>query len=426
MAPLYDILTTAASAVAIPALWLRSAAGAPGGRRVFAERLGRLPRWPEGKGIWLQAVSVGEVRVARTFLEGLRLACPSLPVALSTTTASGGEAARGAGADLVFSFPLDAPWIIRRALGTLSPAAFGTVETEIWPVLLKTCASRSIPAFVASGTISERSAKRWMWMAGAVREGLAALRAACMQTQDDAERLVRLGAPARSVEVTGNIKFDARAPSGAESMARLGRLLSLPPGSPVLVAGSTSEGEEMLVVESWREARKALPSLVLIVAPRHPARFDAVGRALEAAGIPFLRRSSVQAEAASAGRSVILLDSMGELESAYGLGQVAFVGGSLVPRGGQNPLEPVRLGLPVLFGPGMDSFREVADELMESGAAFEVRGAGDLAREVLRLMTDPAAHRSASQAGLRFAEGHRGATERTVQALRRRIPEVFR
>ncbi len=424
MAPLYDLLTTAASAVAIPALWLRSARD-PGGRQGFAERLGRLPRWPEGRGVWLQAVSVGEVRVAKTFLDRLRLACPALPVALSTTTASGGEVARGAGADLVFSFPIDAPWIVRRALGSLSPAAFGTVETEIWPVLLKSCASRSIPAFVVSGTISERSAKRWMWMAGAVREGLAALRAACMQTQEDAERLVRLGAPARSVEVTGNIKFDARAPSGVEPMARLRRLLGLPPGGPVLVAGSTSEGEEMLVVEAWREARKALPSLVLIVAPRHPDRFDAVGSTLEAAGIPFLRRSSVKEETVSGGQAVILLDTLGELEAAYGLGQVAFVGGSLVPRGGQNPLEPVRLGLPVLFGPGMDSFRDVADELMESGAAFEIRGAGELAREVVRLMTDPAAHRSASQAGLRFAEGHHGATERTVQALRRRIPEVF-
>ncbi len=424
MAPLYDLLTTTGSAAAIPALLLRSAAGADG-RRGVAERLGSLPGWPRGRGLWLQAVSVGEVRVARTLIEALRPIYPDLPVALSATTDAGRQAARSAGADVVFGFPLDAPWIVRRALRRLPPLAFGTIETEIWPCLLRACGSRSVPAFIASGTISERSARRWGWMPKTIREALATLRAACMQSAEDAERLVRLGAPPSAVEVTGNLKFDARPSPGEDSCARLREILGLPPGCPVLVAGSTAEGEEAIVVEAWREARRSVPALVLIVAPRHPERFASAARAIEAAGGRVRKRSQGGADGPPRPEDVILLDSMGELEAAYSLGRAAFVGGSLAPRGGQNPLEPARLGVPVLFGPGMESFREVADGLVREGAGIEVRDAADLARQVTRLMTDEGAHGRASHAGLRFVERHRGAAGRTVAALQRRIPEVF-
>lgn len=424
MAPLYDLLTTAASLVAVPALYLRARLD-PRLKPGLPERLGRLPSWPGGRGIWLQAVSVGEVRLARTFLRELRRKRGGPPVALSSTTPAGREMARQAGADLVFSFPLDIPWVVRRSLDGLAPAAYGSVETEIWPGLLGACAQRGIPAFIINGSISQSSARRWRLLRGAVRRGLSALRAACMQSEEDARRLLELGAPPRSVEVTGNMKFDAGDPGARNGAGELRRLLGLDGSAPVLVAGSTSAGEEAAVVRAWREARRSSQALRLIVAPRHPVRFSEAAAEIEAAGAQVHRRSRTREGESPPADAVLLLDTLGELESAYALADVAFVGGSLVPRGGQNPLEPARLGVPILFGPGMANFREIADGLVRCGAAREVAHETELALQVTALLGDPEARRRASRAGPSFLEAHSGATRRTLEALAARIPEVF-
>ena len=425
MRSLYPLLTSTLSAVAIPALYLRAGRD-PARRRSFRERLGELPEWPSGRGIWLQAVSVGEVRQARTLLRGLERAGGRLPVALSTTTAAGREMALGAGADLVFSFPLDVPWIVTRALDRLAPRAYGTVETEIWPSLLAACGARRIPAFIVNGSISPRSAGRLRrWMGAPVREGLAALRGACMQTQGDAERILELGAPASAVEVTGDIKFDAANPGSAAASADIGSLLGIAPGDPVLVAGSTAPGEEAAVVRAWSALRGEHPGLRLVVAPRHPDRFDEAARAMEGAGVRVARRSQIAPGRVPPSDHAVLLDSMGELEAAYGLARLAFVGGSLVPRGGQNPLEPASLSVPVLFGPGMDNFRPVADGLVACGAAWEVADAGELARRIGALLSDEGARSRASLAAGSFVRAHSGALPRTLAALAVKIPELF-
>lgn len=422
MTSLYDLLATALAAAAVPVLFLR-AAGDPQGRRGLPERFGRLPDWPGDPGLWIQAVSVGEVGQARHFIRALRAEGPPLPVALSATTRAGRLRAEEAGADLRFTFPLDAPWIVRRALDRLAPRAFGMVETEIWPGLLSSCARRGIPAFMVNGSISERSFSRWQWLARPVREGLGALRAACMQTAADAERISRLGAPERAVIVTGNMKFDAPV-AGAGDVARLRSLLGIPPEAAVFVAGSTSEGEEEIVARAWIAAREAVPGLRLVVAPRHPARFDGAARALEAVAGPILRRSRMEPADHGPGRAV-LLDTLGELNAAYALASAAFVGGSLVPRGGQNPLEPARLGVPVLFGPGMGGFRDIAAGLLACGGAREVSGTEDLARALSALLRDPEGRRRSGEAARTYVAAHQGATERTLRALRERIPEVF-
>jgi len=437
MPSLYQALTLAGAAIAVPALRLRAGSD-PEARRRAAQRLGRIDAWTAGEGasrparrLWLQAVSVGEVRLAETFLASLKERHRSLGVAVSSTTAAGLASARrlaegtGALADRTFAFPLDLPWVVRRVLDRLEPAAFGSVETEIWPGLLTACRRRGIPVLMVNGSLSARSARRLGWLGGAVREGLSALRAACMQTQADADRLESLGAPGSSIVVTGNLKFDGK-PAGAIA-AKVGELraaLDIPEGSRVLVAGSTSPGEEAILLEAWRGIASRLAGARLVIAPRHPDRFEEVASLVAASGIPFVRRSAREKLSGATG-GVILLDTLGELEAAYGLASAAFVGGSLVPRGGQNPIEPARLGVPVLFGPGMDNFEEVASDLAGCGGAFVVADARALQSRALELMTDEAAGRRSGEAARRLVEAGAGATRRTIEALERRLPEIF-
>jgi len=429
MMPFYRALTYAGAAVAVPALFLRSLGGGLDPR--LGQRLGRISlSESEGTPLWLQAVSVGEVRTAETLIGAVREARPDVAVFLSSTTSSGIERAegviarahRGGGA---FAFPLDIPPAIRRVLGTLRPAAYGSVETEIWPGLFNACGERGIPVFVANGSISPRSLGRYRLIAGAVRSGLRALRAACMQSDGDAERILALGAPGGSVIVTGNLKFDSALPDLSERAGRLRADLGLAEGGRVIIAGSTAPGEETIVVEAWKQASREFPGLALIVAPRHRERFDEVARAIEAQGAGVLRRSRVSSGARPAPADVRLLDTMGDLEAAYTLADVAFIGGSLVPRGGQNPIEAARVGVPVLFGPGMDNFREVASALVAAGGAFEVKDGAALAGEITHLLADAGARERAGNAGRGFVSAHAGATRRTMEALARRIPHVF-
>jgi len=448
MSLLYRLLTLAGSALVVPALVARSI-GDSRERRHLGERLGRIQPWiddpPAGRGaganqrrpgtrrIWIQAVSVGEVRTAETFVRALKEALPDVPVALSATTAAGIEraaklAAQAVGApliDRVFAYPLDLPSAVSRALDAVNPSAYGAVETEIWPALLSECRRRGIPCFIVNGSISERSARRYRFVARAMREGLGAVRAACMQSEADAMRIVDLGAPRGAVVVTGNIKYDARTSDLEDRVESLRQVMALPHGTPVMIAGSTAHGEEEIVVRAFRRAAADLPGLVLIVAPRHRERFDEAAASMKRAGARVLRRSLSTGMSPPRPGDAILLDTIGELEAAYALAHVAFVGGSLVPRGGQNPLEPARLGVPVLFGPGMDNFRDVASALIDGGGAFEVRDERSLAESAVRLFRDAAAHDRASQAARRFVAAHVGATRRTVDALAGLIPEVF-
>lgn len=450
MISLYTLLSVAGSAVVVPALYARSL-GSPSRRRELPERLGRIAHFHGGSGagagggdggraarVWLQAVSVGEVRAAEAILSAMRRERPALRVALSSTTEAGLEQARrlaapagapGAAAaplaDAVFAFPLDLPWVVARALDAVGPSAYGSVETELWPAILLECARRGIPSFLVNGSVSERSAGRYRWMGRAFREAMASLRAACVQAEAEADRIAALGVRRDRIEVTGNVKFDAGRADLADRAEALRHALALPHGTRALVAGSTAPGEEAIVVEAWRRAAAEVPGLVLVVAPRHRERFDEAEAAMAAAGARVLRRSRSTGTRPPGPGEAILLDTIGELEAAYALAEAAFVGGSLVPRGGQSPIEPARAGVPVLFGPGMDSFREVAVALLARGGAFEVADAASLAVAAARLLTDPAARDRAARAARAFVEEHAGAAGRTLAALARLVPEVF-
>lgn len=427
MMPFYRFLTLAAAAFVVPSLYLRSRGEAMGHDR-FRERLGKVWIRPgAGPRIWVQAVSVGEVRVAETFARRLRMTGASPEVVLSATTAAGLERAASLKdlASGVFAFPLDLPFAVRRTLDAVRPSAYGSIETEIWPGLLTDCGRRGIPVFIVNGSISGRSAKRYRVIGGAVGAGLRAVRAACMQSDADASRILSLGARPEAVVVTGNIKFDSSPQALEERAGALRRELALPEGKPLMIAGSTAPGEEAIAVRAWKRASEAVPGLALIVAPRHKERFDEAASEMSAAGASVIRRSGSRGSRAPGPGEAILLDTMGELEAAYALARAAFVGGSLAPRGGQNPLEPARAGVPVIFGPGMDNFRDVADRLVACGGAFEVSGADALADRVIALLLDPAGHERASRAARGFVAEHAGATEKTLLALSRLIPGVF-
>jgi len=351
--------------------------------------------------------------VARTLIQALRRAGSAVPFVVSTTTPSGRRVAvesLGSDAAGIFHFPVDWRPIVRRALRAVRPAAFVSIETELWPGLLTECGRAGVPALVANGRISRRSHGRYARLSWLMREPLRSIRLACMQTPGDAERLASLGLPPERIVVTGNMKFDAARPEGSARDARERFGLSLQPDRPVLVAGSTSPGEERTILDAVQRA--GVPGLILVLAPRHPERFDEVAELLSSRRIPFARRS--RPPAGGAPPATLLLDTLGELRTAYGLATVAFVGGSLVPRGGQNLLEPAAWGVPVLFGPHTENFAPIAGSLVDAGAGFRVRNAGELAETVGRLCSDEAARRRAGAAGLELIEEHRGATDRTI------------
>ncbi len=416
---LHDLLAPLGAVTAAPYYLARSIAR-PEYRAHLGERFGRYPsalldalggltRPP----VWIQAVSVGEVMVARTLIDRLRRAGGTIPFVVSSTTPSGRRlAVESLGRETagIFHFPLDWRPIVRRTLRAVRPAAFISIETELWPGLLTECGEAGLPVAVVNGRISPRSRDRYARLSWLMRRPLLSIRLACMQTAEDADRLESLGLPRERIVVTGNMKFDAARPSGSRQDARNLFGLSLDADRPVLVAGSTSPGEEQTILEAVRLAD--LPDLVLVLAPRHPERFEEVAGLLASRGIRFARRS--RPSPGSPGPATVLLDTLGELKTAYGLATVAFVGGSLVPRGGQNLLEPAAWGVPVLFGPHTENFTAIARSLIDAGAGFRVRDAADLATQLRRLCSDTAARGRAGAAGRALVEENRGATDRTI------------
>lgn len=425
---LYDFLLPLGAAAAAPAYLLRSLRH-PEYRHHLGERLGRLPRdltdrldaLPR-RPVWIQAVSVGEVGLARALIRALArettLQERPLPLVLSTTTPAGRDTAaaiREPGLVGSFYFPIDWKPFVRRTLRGVKPSALVCVETELWPGTLTQCRQRGVPVVLINGRISETSGRRYLRLGGMLRGPLEAVRLACMQSEDDARRLRAIGVPADRVVVTGNMKFDA-APLMPEGLEAGRRAYGIPDSvSRVLVAGSTSAGEEEMLLDAV--ALAGLQQTLVILAPRHRERFDEVAALLRRRGLSFARRSELPEVAH---RQVLLLDTIGELARAYALASVAgvaFVGGSLVPRGGQNLIEPAACGVPVLFGPHTASFAAVADSLIQAGAGFRVDGVEGLAAELRRLFQDGASRRAAGRAGRNLIEAHRGATDRTVHQI---------
>ena len=384
-------------------------------RPPWAQRLGwRLPPIPGG-GVWVQAVSVGEVAVARPLLAEFRRRHPGTPLVLSATTSTGLAMATGAQlADVTLPFPVDLPGPVRRLMNAAAPRLVVLVETELWPELLATCGARGIPVALVNARVSDKSFRGYRAMRRLLRPLLRPVTVALAQTDRDAARLTGIGFPADRVRVTGNVKFDAAPPGAAPRV--LEELRAVAAGRPVVVAGSTMAGEDEQVLEAVQRM-PAQRRPLLLLAPRHPERASDVMQLVVARGLPVVRRTLVSE--APAGCAVVVLDTVGELAALYQLADVAFIGGSLVATGGHNPIEPARFGVPVLTGPHVRNFSAVYQHFISAGAARVVHSAGELAAALDGWLTDRDAARAAGGAGLQLLARHAGATSRTMDALER-------
>ena len=418
MYPLYTMLLAAAVAGYAPvALTRRVVRGVPLNVR---ERLGlrrhERPGTPVG---WIHAVSVGEAIAAAPLVEGVRRSWPALPLVVSTVTETGARLVRERFAGLARHryFPLDFPGVARRVIASIEPAFFVCMETELWPNLLRLLAARGVPTMIANGRLSDRSFQRYRLVRGTMRRVLGDVTVFAMQSDEDARRVIALGASPERVVVTGNLKHEPLPdPAGAADLWH--RLLGLAAGQPIWIAGSTHRGEDDAVLQAHRRALAVRPDLVLVLAPRHPERVSEVMRLVAAGGFDGVRRSEL-----SAGRGapapVIVLDTVGELAQLYSIADVVFVGGSLIALGGHNVLEPALRGKPVLFGPHTSNFREAASILLTAGGGVVVRDAGELAAELERLLADPALRARRGGAAREAAASRHGALRTTLDLLER-------
>src|SRR5258708_520465 len=368
--------------------------------------------------IWLHAVSLGEMSAAAPLVRTLRSRYPENPLVLTTATVTGRARARGLFGDTVDArfLPYDTPGAVARFLDRVRPRLAIIMETELWPNLFQECERRGVPLVLASARLSAKSVSRYRRLGRLFRGMFSASSLIAAQTALDAERFVAIGAQSARTHVMGNIKFDMELSAGVIDQGRELRA-SFGSARPTWIAGSTHAGEEEQVLAAHEEPRA---STLLILVPRHPDRFRAVAELLGSRGLGFATRSSgIPPDAAT---RVLLVDSVGELAALYASADVAFVGGSLVPIGGPNFLEPPALGLPVLAGPHHSNSQDIARLLLRQGAALQVNDARELAAALARLMADPAERRRIGAIGRQIVESNRGSVARLLELIEPLLP----
>ncbi|NIO41835.1 MAG: 3-deoxy-D-manno-octulosonic acid transferase [Burkholderiales bacterium] len=376
------------------------------------ERFGFYRRKPDLPVIWIHAVSVGETRAAEPLISALRNRHPDKQILLTNMTPTGRETAQELFGEAVLGcyLPYDLTPAVDRFLNHFNPVSALVMETELWPTLVARCHRRGVAIQLLNARLSERSARRYARFPKLTRQMLDELQIICAQTDRDAIRYRQLGAG--RVEVTGNMKFDRSAPT--EQLVLAGQLRQLFGAQRrVFLAASTRDGEETLLLDAISNIKER--ALLLVIVPRHPQRFDAVADLLRGSGMPFQRRS--EGRPIDAATRVVIGDSMGELFAYYAACDVAFVGGSLLPLGGQNLLEACAVGKPVIVGPHTFNFEEATEQAVEAGAALRVANASMLAATVSMLLANRARAEEIGEAGRRFMQMHRGATERTLAAI---------
>jgi 3-deoxy-D-manno-octulosonic-acid transferase len=413
---LYSALLHLVAPLALVATALRGLRD-PSYRDRLGERLGFTQLRFAAPPLWIHAVSVGEVQAAAVLVRALAKRYPQHPLLVTTATPTGAQRVRALFGDSVRHayLPYDLPGAVRRFLASTTPVLAIVMEREIWPNLFRACCERRIPILLASARISARSAERHRRFAGLFRDALACDVTLAAQTAADAERFRALGIPAAAVHVTGNVKFDFEVP---EEARRTGAHIRAELGSrPVWIAGSTHEREEDIVLDAHEHVRAARNDALLLLVPRHPNRFDAVKSWLRSRNVRFVTRSA--REAIGADTAVLLVDTLGELLSFYAAAKVAFVGGSLVPIGGHNLLEPAALNRPIIVGPHNFNAADIAENFLKNGAAVQVESATELAAAVLDLLTS-AAHRDEMIARAHaILQANRGALARVLALIER-------
>ncbi|MFN0306247.1 MAG: lipid IV(A) 3-deoxy-D-manno-octulosonic acid transferase [Burkholderiales bacterium] len=412
-----EVAYTAAITAALPFLPLRlwwRGRSEPLYRRAIGERFGFYGEHNGKPIIWVHAVSLGETRAAQPLIQALQGRFPGHRILTTHMTATGRAAASEMYPDALHAWlPYDHPWIVRRFLAHFRPRLGIVMETEVWPNLIAACTRASIPLVLANARLSERSARRYARAGSLARRAFGGFSAVGAQTEADANRIAELGG--RAPIVTGNIKFDVSAPAYTSSTASALRATF---GSRnVFLAASTRDGEEALLLDALK--RRQLGHALVVVVPRHPQRFDAVADLIRSHGHTLVRRS--EGRTVPADCRFFLGDSMGELAAFYRASDVAFVGGSLVPTGGQNLIEACDAGVPVLIGPSQFNFARAADQAMAAGAALGVASADELIATVDRLFSDLPARAQMGQQASTFCAEHRGATSRALAICERYV-----
>jgi len=417
---LYSLLWWLALPLVLARLYWR-ARKEPGYRQHMAERFGWYgARLPERLTFMVHAVSVGETRAAEPLVDALLEQWPDCRILLTHMTPTGRATGRALfarhGERVVQSFlPYDTGFMVGRFLRHFAPAACILMETEVWPNLIEQCRAHRVPVLLANARLSERSLRRGQRMGALMRNAAQAITLVAAQTEADAQRIRSLGAP--DVRVTGSIKFDVVAPAAA---LETGAWLRAQFGSrPVLLCASTREGEEALILDAFKNLEQRPAGMLLAIVPRHPQRFDEVERLVRQRGLSLLRRSQLADGVGEA--DVLLGDSMGEMFAYYSACDCAFIGGSLMPLGGQNLIEACAVGKPVLVGQHTFNFLLATEDAVAAGAALRVQDADDLLRHGARLLEDDALRAGMGARALAFAGQHRGATVRTVELLRQLI-----
>jgi 3-deoxy-D-manno-octulosonic-acid transferase len=395
------------------------------------QRLGYLPvsfNLDGEQSIWIHAVSVGEVLVAKALLPQLRERYPRHRLFLSTTTMTGQHIARNnlQYVDEVFYFPFDLGFVVNRTLRLVNPKLFIMMETEIWPNLLRACRRAGVKTVLVNGRISSRSYPRYRLARPFIRHVLANIDRFCMQSEESARRVIDMGADPDKVVVTGSLKFDSLDLPGTATAADRGRnrvlrYFRITNDRPVIIAASTLKGEETPVFEAFQRIRARVPDTLLIIAPRKPERFGDVEQLARRNGWRTARRSDLPVDAEPR-QDVVVLDTLGELAQLYQVATAVFVGGSLVDQGGHNILEPAVFGKAIVFGPYMQNFSEIARAFVENDAAIQIRTARELEHALMGLLTDPVRRARLGAAARALVEANRGARGKTMAAIARVLP----
>ncbi|HKZ18142.1 MAG TPA: 3-deoxy-D-manno-octulosonic acid transferase [Geobacteraceae bacterium] len=420
---LYDVLLLLATPIIIGYHLFRSLTR---GRPVaLFERFGFLPSDQKGKiagfdTIWVHAVSVGETIAVKTLLKAIKERFPQKKIVLSNVTETGRSISlKLAEADLCIYFPFDYGFAARRAISSVSPSLIIIVETEIWPNFLRAARKCNVPVILANGRISDKSFKSYNRLKWVFRRVLRDFSALCMQTQEDARRIISMGAQSSRVYVSKNLKYDV--PVAGISQQRFRELRDeylIPQSLTVITAGSTHQGEEELLAQIYRNLMADERNLLLVLAPRHPERVEKVSEILQKEGIPCALRSKLDARTTPFRcGEVLVLDTVGELTKLYSISDIVFVGGSLIPVGGHNILEPAALHVPVLFGPFMNNFKEIAALILKFKGGVQVANEAELEQALRSLLDDEDRRREMGRNGARLLEENSGSTERHMEII---------
>jgi 3-deoxy-D-manno-octulosonic-acid transferase len=397
-------------------------------RAGLGERLGAVPERLKDSSrldtIWIHAVSVGEVLAVSRIVEELTAQLPEWRVLVSTTTDTGQKLARDRfGAANVFYFPLDVSWAVKAYLGALKPKLLVLAESEFWPNLLYQARAVRVPVAVINARVSDRSLPRYLRFRRLLQGVLGNVDVFLAQSEEDARRLVEIGAPAERVHAGGNLKFEVKAAETNALTEAFSAAVRRDPFGPVLVAGSTLDGEETMLLECFRQVMQLYPATVLVLAPRHTERFGAVAALIESSGLKWQRRSEWDGRELEPGL-VFLLDSIGELAGLYQFADVAIVGGSLVPRGGHNVLEAAQFGVPILVGPHTENFRDIVGTFQRADA-LRVVTPPSLTATVLELLENDEERLRLGRNASAVMQAQQGSTERTVLALLELLPAAI-